>query len=96
MKPKTHFEWDQNKNKENQEKHGISFEFAQYAFADEPFWDDVLAAYERLEKSTFDYLSASPKGLWPAIEEFLTDNHEWYLKERFENNNGLTILERKT
>lgn len=35
------------------------------------------------------------KGLWPAVEEFLIDNPEWYLKERFTNNNGLTILARK-
>ena len=31
---KTHFEWDESKNKLNQVKHGVSFEFAQYAFAD--------------------------------------------------------------
>jgi len=34
-------------------------------------------------------------GLWKAIEEFLASNPEWKLKERFMNNNGLTILERK-
>lgn len=34
------------------------------------------------------------KGLWPAIEEFLQEHPEWKLKERFTNNNGLTILER--
>lgn len=34
-------------------------------------------------------------GLWPAVEEFLSNN-EWKLKERFINNNGLTILERIT
>lgn len=34
------------------------------------------------------------KGLWPAIEEFLDTHPEWKLKERFTNNNGLTILER--
>lgn len=34
------------------------------------------------------------KGLWDAIEEFLQKNKNWKLKERFENNNGLTILER--
>jgi len=28
------FEWDEDKNKQNQDKHGISFELAQYAFAD--------------------------------------------------------------
>ena len=35
------------------------------------------------------------KGLWPAIEEFLQKNTEWYIKERYTNNNGLTILARK-
>jgi len=34
------------------------------------------------------------KGLWYAVEEFLTSNSNWKLKERFTNNNGLTILER--
>jgi hypothetical protein len=33
-------------------------------------------------------------GLWKAIEEFLANNPEWKLKERFVNNNGLTVLER--
>ena len=28
------FEWDPNKNRENQDKHGVSFAKAQYAFAD--------------------------------------------------------------
>jgi hypothetical protein len=32
------------------------------------------------------------KGLWPAVEEFLANNKEWKLEERFYNNNGLTIL----
>jgi hypothetical protein len=34
------------------------------------------------------------KGLWPAIEEFLVNNKNWKIKERFTNNNGLTILEK--
>lgn len=33
-------------------------------------------------------------GLWPAIEDFLATNPNWKLKERFINNNGLTILEK--
>jgi uncharacterized protein len=28
------FEWDEKKNREDQAKHGVSFEPAQYAFAD--------------------------------------------------------------
>ena len=31
---KTRFEWDENKDAENQKKHGIPFSLAQYAFAD--------------------------------------------------------------
>ena len=34
------------------------------------------------------------KGIWPAIEEFLTGNQTWELHERFTNNNGLTVLKR--
>jgi hypothetical protein len=34
------------------------------------------------------------KGLQSAIDEFLSDNPEWILFERFENNNGLTVLKR--
>jgi hypothetical protein len=37
---------------------------------------------------------SSKRGLWPAIEEFLSGNKEWKLLERKTNNNGLTILER--
>jgi hypothetical protein len=33
-------------------------------------------------------------GLWPAIEEFLSSNPEWVIAEKFENNNGLTILKK--
>lgn len=33
-------------------------------------------------------------GLWYAIKDFLDDNKDWVVKERFTNNNGLTILEK--
>lgn len=36
------------------------------------------------------------KGLWPAIVEFLCAHPEWKLEERFTNNNGLTILSRRS
>ena len=35
-------------------------------------------------------------GIWPAIELFLKDSKEWKLKCKYTNNNGLTILERKS
>jgi hypothetical protein len=34
------------------------------------------------------------KGLWPAIDDFLTSHPHWILEKRFTNNNGLTILKR--
>jgi hypothetical protein len=34
------------------------------------------------------------RGIWPAVEEFLAANPDWIIKERFTNNNGLTVLER--
>ena len=34
-------------------------------------------------------------GLWPAIEDFLKNNPDWALHERYTNNNGLTILKKK-
>lgn len=33
-------------------------------------------------------------GLWKAIEEFVEKNKNWKIKERFTNNNGLTVLEK--
>lgn len=33
-------------------------------------------------------------GLWKAIEEFLAENKDWKIKERYTNCNGLTILEK--
>lgn len=33
-------------------------------------------------------------GLWPAIDKFLKNHTDFVIKERFYNNNGLTILER--
>lgn len=38
--------------------------------------------------------SPNARGLWPAIEEFLESHCDWQLRERFTNNNGLTVLSR--
>ena len=35
-------------------------------------------------------------GLWKAVEEFLKNNADWVLHERYTNNNGLTILKKQT
>lgn len=49
------------------------------------------------DTTTYDYVGESYDGLsrlgiWPAIKEFLEENPEWSIKEKFTNNNGLTIL----
>lgn len=54
-----------------------------YQFTDE-------TNYEELGKEW----KAEGIGLQKAIDEFLENNHQWAIKEVFENNNGLTILER--
>ena len=35
------------------------------------------------------------RGLWPAVMEFLDENPQWTLLERYTHNNGLTILARR-
>lgn len=52
-------------------------------------WDPV-----KQSKETGIPVHEITKGLWPAIEEFLAEHPEWKIKERFTNNNGLTILEK--
>lgn len=42
------------------------------------------------------YDGVQRRGLWPAIIEFVIARPEWVIKERFENNNGLTVLEKIT
>ena len=50
---------------------------------------------EQQSKETNIPVDEIKKGLGPAIDEFLQNNQEWYLKEKFTNNNGLTILAKK-
>jgi len=56
-----------------------------YGFKDEGFYHD----YQNTRPET-----NLPKGLSPAIDEFLFSNKEWVLWERMTNNNGLTILKK--
>jgi len=54
--------------------------------------------YAHVDETNYEILGpewkAGDKGIWPAVEEFLSSHPEWVLKERLVNNNGLTILER--
>ena len=40
------------------------------------------------------YSGKTERGIWPAIQEFLQSNPQWKMKERFTNNNGLTIIKK--
>lgn len=40
------------------------------------------------------HINKQKRGLWPAVEDFLSTHPEWKLKERKMNNHGFTILER--
>ena len=46
---------------------------------------------EKMRKYNYTYEEVI-QGLWKAIEEFLSENEEWVILERYTNNNGLTIL----
>jgi hypothetical protein len=35
------------------------------------------------------------KGMWYGIQEFLANHPEWFIKDRFFNNNGLMVLARR-
>jgi len=50
-------------------------------------WD---ANYQSIESGI--PIEEITKGLGPAVTEFLENNLDWYLKEKYTNNNGLTIL----
>lgn len=57
-----------------------------YAFSNERLYENYET--ERVETNL-------PKGLIPAIDEFLMSNREWYIFERHSHNNGITVLKRK-
>ena len=54
--------------------------------------------YATIDETNYEELGPEWKaegiGIWKAIEEFLQNNPQWVLEERFMNNNGLTIIKR--
>ena len=67
-------------------KYIILHDTTKYATEDEGHWHGKYQD-ERTE-------GMSKRGLWTAVEEFLQANPEWSIKERYTNNNGLTVLQR--
>lgn len=64
---------------------------------DEIYGETIRVGWDaqRQSRETGIPLDEINKGLWPAIEEFVNANEEWFIKERFTHNNGLTILAKK-
>jgi hypothetical protein len=54
------------------------------------------ASYEFKDETSYESLGwhGDGPGIGKAINEFLSENSEWELHEKFTNNNGLTILKR--
>jgi len=52
--------------------------------------------YAHIDETNYETLGgmfvAEGIGIWKAIEEFLQDNPQWKLEQRYMHNNGLTIL----
>ena len=62
---------------------------------------DTSGFYGHREDLPYDHekrgeLKNSPEkyGLWPCVVDFLNDNKEWKLLHRYEDNSGMTIIER--
>jgi hypothetical protein len=67
-------------------KYIIFHDTVSFAYSDEKNADE-MGMLNQIETNL-------PKGLWPAIEEFLYHNRDWVIWEKKPNNNGLTILKR--
>jgi hypothetical protein len=63
---------------------------------DEVYGETIRAGWNPVEQSRESGIPVKEItcGLWPAIEEFLAEHPEWTIRERFTNNNGLTVLAR--
>lgn len=63
---------------------------------DEIFGETIREKFDAISqcKETGYPLEEIMCGLKKAIDEFLENNKEWKLKEKYTNNNGLTILEK--
>lgn len=66
-------------------KYIILHDTVSYAFTNE----DLIVSGDHSKSET-----NLPKGLVPAIEEFLMWNKNWVIWEKRENNNGLTVLKK--
>jgi hypothetical protein len=72
-------------------------------------YEQLLAELRRYAPSTRKYIALhdteafgqrgelpGSRGLVPAVDQFLHDNPGWFVKEHYANNNGLTVLARRS
>ena len=70
-----HFEWDEQKNKQNQKKHGVPFTLAQYAFGD-PYGkvgDGILTVRFTYRKNSIRIIGA---GYWRKGKGIYEKEHQ--------------------
>jgi hypothetical protein len=75
---------------QNVKKYIILHDTSTFGFKDEGIYDDYQRNVLHLSREETNL----PKGLWPAVEEFLYNNRNWVIWEKNPNNNGLTVLKR--
>lgn len=61
---------------------------APWAYADDVMYEGDYSEYP-------ETIDRKKRGLWPAVQDFLSKHPEWELQERRFNNHGFTILVRK-
>lgn len=60
----------------------------------QPWGDENDSEYHGDYSEYNNAYDCSKKGLWPAVQDFLASNPEWTLLHRYENDHGLTVLQR--
>lgn len=77
-----------NKHSAKVRKYIVLHDTVTYGTEDEKPYDNGVVSSE------LKGLQHATEGLWMALEDFLEGNVDWKLKAHYENNNGLTVLER--
>lgn len=77
-----------NKHSSKVKKYIVLHDTVTYGTEDEKPYDNGVVSDQ------LTGLQSATQGLWMALEDFLEANTDWMVKEHYENNNGLTVLER--
>jgi hypothetical protein len=65
---------------------------------DEIYGETIRCKWDAVQQSETSGIPVEDilKGLSFAVREFLAKNEDWYIKEQYTNNNGLTVLAKRT